>query len=278
MNLISVLLIAVGLAMDAFAVSVSTGMTCCDFRLKHNMRMSSMFGLFQFAMPVIGFYAATRFQSYIENFDHWIAFILLLFIGGKMLWEAFAAKNADELLEGAPACPVVPGGMPADESGSAAGSVPGAASVTGSPAASATGSPALFVTGSPANDAVTSAAATGAISADAVPDVTASVSEQPTDVRRGFSAAESLTFKHLLVLAVATSIDALAVGVSFAFLKTDIWVPSVIIGIVAFAFSFAGGFLGRKIGPVLGKTAEIMGGLILCGIGIKILLDHLFFS
>ena len=235
MNLISVFLIAVGLAMDAFAVSVSTGMTCCDFRWTQNLRMSSMFGLFQCAMPVIGFYAPMRFQSYIENFDHWIAFVLLLFIGGKMLWEAFTSKNADELLEGAPACPVIPG-------------------------------------------AVTGSAAPG-FAPEAAPEATPGTApDQGANGRKGYSAAETLTFKRLIVLAVATSIDALAVGVSFAFLKTDIWVPSIIIGIVAFAFSFAGGFLGRKIGPVLGKTAEIAGGLILCGIGIKILLDHLFFS
>ena len=243
MNLISVFLIAVGLAMDAFAVSVSTGMTCCDFRWTQNLRMSSMFGLFQCAMPVIGFYAAMRFQSYIENFDHWIAFVLLLFIGGKMLWEAFTSKNADELLEGAPACPVIPG--------SAAGTVTGAAAPGASPEAAP----------------------------EAAPEATPGTApDQGANGRKGYSAAETLTFKRLIVLAVATSIDALAVGVSFAFLKTDIWVPSIIIGIVAFAFSFAGGFLGRKIGPVLGKTAEIAGGIILCGIGIKILLDHLFFS
>ena len=238
MNLISVFLIAVGLAMDAFAVSVSTGMTCCDFRWTQNLRMSSMFGLFQCAMPVIGFYAAMRFQSYIENFDHWIAFVLLLFIGGKMLWEAFTSKNADELLEGAPACPVIPGAAAGTMTGAAAGTMAGAVP-------------------------------------EAIPG---DASGQRANGRKGYSAAETLTFKRLIVLAVATSIDALAVGVSFAFLKTDIWVPSIIIGIVAFAFSFAGGFLGRKIGPVLGKTAEIAGGIILCGIGIKILLDHLFFS
>jgi putative Mn2+ efflux pump MntP len=232
MNLVAVLLIAVGLAMDAFAVSVSIGMTCCDFRWSHNLRMSAMFGLFQCAMPVIGFYAATRFQSYIENFDHWIAFVLLLFIGGKMLWEAFTSKNADELLEGAPACPVIPTADPG---------------------------------------AVIPAASAGA-------DLPVDAPAQVNNVRKGYTASEMLTFKRILILAVATSIDALAVGVSFAFLKTDIWIPSILIGIVAFAFSFTGGFLGRKIGPVLGKTAEIMGGLILCGIGIKILLDHLFFT
>ena len=252
MNFISVLLIAVGLAMDAFAVSVSTGMTCCDFRWRHNLRMSAMFGLFQFAMPVIGFYAATRFQSYIENFDHWIAFLLLLFIGGKMLWEAFTSKNADELLEGAPACPVVSG--------------------------SATGTGTEFIPGSATG--TVSKAGTESVSSNSTATETVSDSSpaQSPDIRKGYTASEMLTLKRILILAVATSIDALAVGVSFAFLKTDIWVPSVIIGIVALVFSFAGGFLGKKIGPVLGKTAEIAGGLILCGIGIKILLDHLFFT
>ena len=250
MNLVAVLLIAVGLAMDAFAVSVSTGMTCCDFRWTHNLRMSAMFGLFQCAMPVIGFYAATRFQSYIENFDHWIAFVLLLFIGGKMLWEAFTSKNADELLEGAPACPVIPAADP--------GVVIPAAD------------PGVVI---PAADpgVVIPAASAGA-------DLPVDAPAQGNNVRKGYTVSEMLTFKRILILAVATSIDALAVGVSFAFLKTDIWIPSILIGIVAFAFSFTGGFLGRKIGPVLGKTAEIMGGLILCGIGIKILLDHLFFT
>lgn len=211
MNLITVFLIAVGLAMDAFAVSVSTGMTVCDFNWRHNLKMSLMFGIFQFAMPVAGFFGAANFRSYIESFDHWIAFALLLLIGGKMLWEAIFSKIEAELLENAPNCPV------------------------------------------PYGDAVQSSA------------------------KKGLMAAELLTSRRLLVLAVATSIDALAVGVSMAFLQTDIWWPSVLIGIVAFVFSYAGGFLGCRIGPVLGKIAEIAGGLILIGIGVKILLDHLLF-
>ena len=211
MNLFTVFLIAVGLAMDAFAVSVSTGMTVCDFNWKHNLRMSLMFGIFQCIMPIAGFFGATHFRSYIEGFDHWIAFALLLLIGGKMLWEAFTSRDEQELLENAPSCPVTP--------------------------------------------------------------------DAPQDTgRKGLMAADLLTAKRLLILAVATSIDALAVGVSMAFLQVSIWWPSAVIGIVAFAFSYAGGALGRRIGPVLGKAAEIAGGLILVGIGVKILLDHLFFS
>jgi len=212
MNFITVFFIAVGLAMDAFAVSVSTGMTVCDFNWKHNLKMSLLFGIFQFAMPVAGFFGATRFRSYIEGFDHWIAFALLVLIGGKMLWEAIFSRGEAELIESAPDCPV--------SSGAAA----------------------------------------------------------PPVGRKGLMAADLLTSRRLLVLAVATSIDALAVGISMAFLQVDIWWPSVLIGVVAFAFSYAGGFLGCRIGPVLGKVAEIAGGLILVGIGIKILLDHLFFS
>jgi len=210
MNFITVFLIAVGLAMDAFAVSVSTGMTCCDFNRMHNLRMSLLFGLFQCAMPIAGFLCATRFRSYIENFDHWIAFLLLVFIGGKMLWEAITSPDEKALLEDAAACPV-----------------PSEGTVTG---------------------------------------------------RKGKMAVDMLSAKRLLILAVATSIDALAVGVSMAFLEVDIWWPAALIGVVAFVFSYAGGLLGRRIGPLLGKIAEIAGGLILIGIGIKILLDHLFFS
>jgi len=210
MNLLSVFLIAVGLAMDAFAVSVSTGMTVTDYRWTHCMRMSSLFGIFQCFMPIIGFFAASRFSSYIENFDHWIAFVLLSFIGGKMLWEAFAEKEEKPLMQST--------AEPCDEES-------------------------VACTPEPA-----------------------------------FTASEILTARRLIVLAVATSIDALAVGVSFAFLGTDIWWPSVLIGIVAFVFSFMGGMLGKKIGPVLGKTAEIAGGIILIGIGVKIILDHMVFA
>lgn len=210
MNFVTILFIAAGLAMDAFAVSISTGMTVCDFNRRHNLRMSLFFGLFQFAMPVIGFFFALSARSYIERFDHWIAFALLTLIGGKMLWEAFFSKREVELLENAPACPIP--------------------------------------------------------------------SETAAAVKKGVMAADFLTTKRLLVLAVATSIDALAVGVSLSVLHTDIWWPAVIIGVVAFGFSFAGGVLGCRIGPALGKIAEIAGGLILVGIGVKILLDHIYFA
>jgi putative Mn2+ efflux pump MntP len=209
MTIITILLIAVGLAMDAFAVSISTGMTVCDFRNRHNLKMSLFFGAFQFGMPVIGYFFALRARIYIEKFDHWIAFGLLAFVGGKMLWEAWHAKSEKELLADAPACPVT--------------------------------------------------------------------ETSPSGDRRGQMAADFLTTKRLLVLAVATSIDALAVGVSLSLLQTDIWLPAALIGVVAFVFSFIGGVLGCRIGPSLGKIAEVGGGIILIGIGVKILLDHLCF-
>lgn len=221
MNIITILIIAVGLAMDAFAVSISTGMTVCDFHYRHNLRMSLFFGIFQFGMTVIGYFLALSAREYIEKFDHWIAFVLLGFVGGKMLWEAFTSKNKQEILERAPVCAVTPD----------------------------------------AAEAAYEANAAGAESSE----------------KRGWMAADFLTTKRLLVLAVATSIDALAVGVSFSVLNTDIWLPAVLIGLVAFGFSFAGGVLGCRIGPLLGKIAEVAGGLILIGIGVKILLDHLLF-
>ena len=209
MTMITILLIAVGLAMDAFAVSISTGMTVCDFGIRHNLKMSLYFGVFQFGMPVIGYFFALRARTYIEKYDHWIAFGLLVFVGGKMLWEAWHSKDKKELLADAPACPVT--------------------------------------------------------------------ETAPSGDRKGLMAADFMTTRRLLVLAVATSIDALAVGVSLSVLQTDIWLPAVGIGSVAFAFSFAGGILGCRIGPALGKIAEVGGGVILIGIGVKILLDHLYF-
>lgn len=209
MSIWTILLIAVGLAMDAFAVSISTGMTVCDFRHRHNLKMSLFFGVFQFGMPVIGYYFALRARVYIEKFDHWIAFALLVFIGCKMLREAFTSKDAEEILVAAPACPAT--SIPASRE------------------------------------------------------------------KKGVTATDFLTTKRLLILAVATSIDALAIGVSLSLLQTDIWIPAALIGVVAFVFSFAGGILGCRMGSKLGKIAEIGGGLILIGIGVKILVEHQFF-
>ncbi len=191
MNLAEVFLIAVGLAMDAFAVSISNGIIIKNIKFQHALKFGLFFGIFQFIMPVIGWFCAKNFKEYIENFDHWIAFILLFIIGGKMFLESF--KNENENV----------------------------------------------------------------------------VSEK-----------NILSFYNMIILAVATSIDALAVGVSFAFLDNaesglNIWGASSVIGIVAFVISYTGVYLGRKIGDIIQKNAERVGGIILIAIGIKILAEHL---
>jgi putative Mn2+ efflux pump MntP len=182
----SVILIGFSLAMDAFAVSVSSGISIKDLKVFHAARASFFFALFQFAMPVAGWYLGMAFAVYIQAFDHWVAFGLLVLIGGKMLFEASKEK---------------------EETGG-----------------------------------------------------------QGKDIR---------SLPCLLLLSVATSIDALAVGLSFSLLGQDIWVPAILISVITFAVCLTGFEFGRRIGVLLEKRAEILGGLILIGIGVKILLEHL---
>jgi putative Mn2+ efflux pump MntP len=172
--------------MDAFAVSVSSGISIKNLKLFHALRASFFFAFFQFAMPVAGWYLGMAFAAYIRTFDHWVAFGLLVLIGGKMLFEASREKQ---------------------ETGG-----------------------------------------------------------QGKDIR---------SLSCLLLLSVATSIDALAVGLSFSFLGQNIWVPAILISIITFAVCLTGFEFGRRIGVLLEKRAEILGGLILIGIGVKILLEHL---
>lgn len=177
------LLIAVSLAMDAFAVSTACGIQIGMVKYGHVARVALAFGLFQFMMPVIGWLLGSAFSTWVQVVDHWIAFGLLFVIGAKMIWESF--REDDE---------------------------PG---------------------------------------------------KDPT---RGW---------NLLILAVATSIDALAVGLSLAFLKTSIWYPAVVIGIVAAVLSAVGALFGCKLGHRFGVWAERAGGLVLIGIGVRILVQHL---
>jgi len=186
MSVLAILGIAVGLAMDAFAVSLGIGLKQCQVNTRTTFRLALHFGLFQAFMPVLGWLAGLTFARWITSVDHWIAFGLLAAIGGKMIYEALWG------------------------------------------------------------------------------DEEKSTGKDPT---RGTS---------LIVLSVATSIDAFAVGLSLALLGLQIWYPAVIIGIVAFAFTAAGLHLGCRFGALLGKRMEIVGGLILIGIGVKILVDHLF--
>ena len=178
MSLAELLLLAVGLAMDAFAVSVCGSMVLIpDNRLRGALRFGSWFGAFQF---LLGYYSAVSFRDYITEYDHWLAFFLLLYLGINMIREANEACH----------------------------------------------------------------------------------------VKKDY------TVKEMAVLAIATSIDALAVGISLAFLNTDIWSASILIGVVTFAIAAFGGLAGFKLGAMAGKRADVAGGLVLIFIGVKILLEH----
>lgn len=186
MSAYAILALAIALAMDAFAVSVATGVCLHPLRPAQVARMSLSFGFFQFLMPVLGWYLGLSVRGFIENWDHWVAFTLLAFVGGAMLVESFKAHDEE--------CP-------------------------------------------------------------------------RGDPTRGWA---------LLLLSVATSIDAFAVGLSFSFLRVDVWPAAATIGVVCAGLSAAGMLLGgtlRKASAVASR-AELLGGLILLGIGLKILHDH----
>jgi putative Mn2+ efflux pump MntP len=178
--------LAVGLAMDALAVAVGTGIALGKVSGRQTFRLSWHFGLFQFLMPVIGWMAGLSVERHFSGYDHWLAFGLLGFIGGKMIRGAFR------------------------ESGEEA---------------------------------------------------------EPSDPTRGIS---------LVLLSVATSVDALAVGLSLGIMGVEIWYPAVVIGIVAGALTAVGMHLGAPLGARFGRKMEAVGGAVLVGIGLKILLQHLY--
>lgn len=190
MGFIELFLTGVGLAMDAFAVSICKGLGMKKINHLHAFIIAFFFGAFQAIMPLIGWAAGRSFASYIESIDHWVAFVLLVLIGGKMLVETFRGEE--------PEC--------------------------------------------------------------------SSCQE---------TVSEKLDYKELFMLAIATSIDALAVGVSLAFLGVNIWYAIAIIGIVTFVISYAGVVIGNVFGSRFEKGAQIAGGIILVFIGLKILLNHL---
>lgn len=183
MGILELFLIAIGLAMDAFAVSVCKGLSFKEMSYKKAIIIGVYFGVFQALMPAIGYFLGTTFESLVTQIDHWIAFILLGFIGINMLKEAFG-KDKEE-----------------------------------------------------ANDKV--------------------------------------DFKTMIVLAIATSIDALAVGITFAFLKVKVMMATLLIGIITFGLSVIGVKIGNKFGNKYEKNAEATGGILLILMGIKILLEHL---
>ncbi len=182
MDIISLVFLSIGLTMDAFAVSICKGLAIRKTNIKSMCICGLWFGAFQGLMPIIGYFLGSSFRQYIESFDHWVAFILLVLIGMGMIKEAFGKDEE-------------------------------------------------------ANDA--------------------------------------LDVKTMFLLAVATSIDALAVGVSFAFLDTNIWTSSMMIGVITFIISALGVKIGNLFGSKYKSKAELAGGIILIIIGIKILLEHI---
>lgn len=183
MGAIEILLISIGLAMDAFAVSVCKGLAMKKMSWKKAILIGLYFGIFQAVMPVIGYFLGTTFERFITNVDHWVAFILLVGIGINMVKEAFDKESENR------------------------------------------------------ND--------------------------------------NVDMKTMLVLSIATSIDALAIGITFACLKIHIVMPVITIGLITFIISVIGVKIGNQFGDKYGKKAEIMGGVILILLGIKILLEHL---
>jgi manganese efflux pump family protein len=196
---LQIVAIAVGLAMDAFSVAIATGLALEKITFRQYFRLSYHFGLFQFLMPILGWYVGSTVAGLISELDHWIAFALLAYVGGKMIAESFEGK----------------GDASRGDSGTDDGS------------------------GVPRREV-----------------------KDPT---RGAS---------LIMLSVATSIDALAVGLSLAFLEVSIFLPSVVIGIVTASLTFLGMRIGHHAGQLLGPWMERLGGVILIGIGLKTVLDH----
>lgn len=184
MGVVEIIIIGIGLAMDAFAVSLGKGLASGKYRVKNSLICGVWFGGFQMLMPLIGCFLGVKFASSIQAFDHWIAFILLALIGGNMLKEAFGEDD--------------------EENNSA-----------------------------------------------------------------------SYSAKAMFPLAVATAIDALAVGVTFAFLGVNIWLAVSTIGIITFLISGFGVKIGSIFGEKYAKRAEIAGGAILILMGLKILIEHL---
>ena len=189
MSLLEILVLAVGLSMDSFAVSLTSGVVLKPFTFLRGLKIALFMGVFQGAMALLGWWLGVGFKNYIEAFDHWIAFSVLLFLGGKMIYEG--CRKAEE------------------------------------------------------------------------------------DAPAGFDPADT---KTLVGLSVATSIDALMIGVSFAFLDVEMLMSSTVIAVVTFLFSWVALYIGKWFGSHLQRGAEIVGGSILVLIGVKVLIEHLFLN
>jgi putative Mn2+ efflux pump MntP len=187
MGLLEIIIIAVGLSMDAFAVSITLGLSVQKPKIKEIIIPGIYFGFFQALMPLIGYFTGINFAAKIQSLDHWIAFVLLGFVGGKMIWDSFSKEEKQ-------------------------------------------------------------------------------VNENP------------FRFTTMLLLAIATSIDALAVGITFSFFEINIFRAIIITGLTTFCISVAGVKIGNVFGAKYKSKAEFMGGAVLILLGLKILVEHLFFS
>ena len=179
----TLLILAVALAMDSVAVSIAIGSKYKDLLISKALFAAAVFGFFQGAMPIAGYFIGISFADYVQAYDHWIAFVLLVGLGGKMLYEAYQNEFDDEVTD--------------------------------------------------------------------------------------------LSTKTLITLAIATSIDAMAIGVTFAFLQTDILTAASVIALVTFVLCMIAVYIGKKLGSLLESKAEMIGGIILIGLGCKILIEHL---
>lgn len=184
-DFLSVVLIAISLSIDCFAVALSGSASVKTRAALPVLRVALAFGLFQALMPVLGWLVGQTIVNLVANYDHFVAFALLAIVGGRMVWESFHPKDERSKI---------------------------------------------------------------------------------TDISKGFV---------LLTLAVATSIDAFAIGLTLAFLKVHIAVASITIGTIAFVATVLGFVLGRKVSKLMGRWAETIGGVVLIGIGLRILLSHI---
>lgn len=200
MSFLDVVLLGVALSMDAFAISVTNGMLYRKSTLDTAVKCGFCFGFFQFLMPVAGFLAGSLFYEHIKKIDHWLALILLAFLGIKMIIESVKEMKERKIESGA---------SPAENSVEKKGAVP---------------------------------------------------------------------FVPLLIQGIATSIDALAVGISLSAFGGNIFSDSAIIGCTTFILSFIAAFIGKKSGDLLKDKAQLLGGIILTGMGLKIFIEHVFFG
>ncbi len=182
MTIFTIIFIALGLTMDAFAVSISSGAVIKKMHIKHAFLIAGFFGIFQAIMPLFGWFMANFASPFFENFGHWIAFVLLVFVGTKMIYESYQISEEKD--------------------------------------------------------------------------------------------SNPLNIYVLFIMAIATSVDAFAVGITLSVLNVKVLLPVLLIGIITFVFSFLGAYIGKLFGHIFESKVEVFGGVILVIIGIKVLISH----